>query len=185
MSVSGSFNDWQKIPLRASREDFTTIVELPEGQHQYKYFIDGRWIHDPGEAMVSDNFGGLNNIMEVKRSDYDFNEAIDVDIEASGAASTAALSSSPPGEYSTLLPEESLVTPLRSPSPPTLPPQLLHALLNLDPISEEDPSLMAIPSHVMLNHLYALSVRDGVMVLGSTHRYRQKYITTMLYKPIK
>ena len=38
--------------------------------------------------------------------------------------------------------------------------------------------------HVLLNHLYALTVRDGVMVLGATHRYKRKYVTTMLYKPI-
>ena len=36
----------------------------------------------------------------------------------------------------------------------------------------------------MLNHLYALSIRDGVMVLSATHRYRKKYVTTLLYKPI-
>lgn len=36
----------------------------------------------------------------------------------------------------------------------------------------------------MLNHLYALAVKDNVVVLGATHRYRQKYVTTVLYKPL-
>ena len=36
----------------------------------------------------------------------------------------------------------------------------------------------------MLNHLYALSIKDGVMVMSSTQRYRKKYVTTLLYKPM-
>lgn len=47
-----------------------------------------------------------------------------------------------------------------------------------------EPTLLPEPNHVMLNHLYALSIRDGVMVLSATHRYRKKYVTTLLYKPI-
>ena len=51
------------------------------------------------------------------------------------------------------------------------------------PLSVE-PTLLPEPNHVMLNHLYALSIKDGVMVLSSTQRYRRKYVTTLLYKPM-
>ena len=27
--------------------------------------------------------------------------------------------------------------------------------------------------------------QDGVMVLSATHRYKKKYVTTLLYKPIR
>ena len=27
--------------------DFSAVVELPEGTHEYKFYIDGKWIHDP------------------------------------------------------------------------------------------------------------------------------------------
>uniref|UniRef100_A0A672LDW2 Association with the SNF1 complex (ASC) domain-containing protein n=1 Tax=Sinocyclocheilus grahami TaxID=75366 RepID=A0A672LDW2_SINGR len=47
-----------------------------------------------------------------------------------------------------------------------------------------DPALLPEPNHVMLNHLYALSIKDGVMVLSATHRYKKKYVTSLLYKPI-
>ena len=33
-----------------SREDFTLILDLPEGTHEYKFFVDGQWLHDPGEV---------------------------------------------------------------------------------------------------------------------------------------
>jgi hypothetical protein len=39
-------------------------------------------------------------------------------------------------------------------------------------------------SHVMLNHLYAQSVKDNVLVMACTTRFRRKYATVVLYKPI-
>ena len=47
-----------------------------------------------------------------------------------------------------------------------------------------EPTLLPEPNHVMINHLYALSIKDGVMVLSATNRYRKKYVTTLLYKPM-
>uniref|UniRef100_A0A3Q3DYM5 Protein kinase, AMP-activated, beta 1 non-catalytic subunit, a n=1 Tax=Hippocampus comes TaxID=109280 RepID=A0A3Q3DYM5_HIPCM len=95
--LSGSFNNWaNKIPLIRSQNTFVTIVELPEGEHQYKFYV----------------------------------------------------------------------------------------ILNKDTGISCDPALLPEPNHVMLNHLYALSIKDGVMVLSATHRYKKKYVTTLLYKPI-
>ena len=183
VSVSGSFNNWQtNLPLYSSQGDLSTIVELPEGPHQYKFFVDGGWVHDPNEATVSDNFGGMNNIMIVKPSDFDLFEALDGDMAVTVGLGSSKLSSTPPGRYGQEMPDSTLG--VRASTPPVLPAQLMQAILNAEPESKQDPSLLAEPNHVMLNHLYALSVRDGVMVLGATHRYKQKYVTTMLYKPI-
>lgn len=88
------------------------------------------------------------------------------------------LSASPPGSY-TRLPPRSL-----DPSvvPPILPPHLLQVILN-NP-DKANATILPQPNHVMLNHLYALSIKDGIMVLSATHRFRKKYVTTLLYKPI-
>ena len=32
--------------------DFTAVVELPEGIHEYKYIVDGEWQHDPDKAST-------------------------------------------------------------------------------------------------------------------------------------
>uniref|UniRef100_F7AW09 AMP-activated protein kinase glycogen-binding domain-containing protein n=1 Tax=Monodelphis domestica TaxID=13616 RepID=F7AW09_MONDO len=49
--ISGSFNNWSaKIPLIKSHNDFVAILDLPEGEHQYKFFVDGQWVHDPSEV---------------------------------------------------------------------------------------------------------------------------------------
>ena len=57
-------------------------------------------------------------------------------------------------------------------------------ILNKDVSYQPDPILLEEPSHVMVNHLYAQAIRDDLLVLSSTQRFRKKYVTTLLYKPI-
>lgn len=33
-----------------SQNTFAAIVDLPEGEHQYKFYVDGQWTHDPAEV---------------------------------------------------------------------------------------------------------------------------------------
>ena len=35
-----------------SHDDFTAIVDLPAGRHEYKFFVDGQWLHDPNEVTT-------------------------------------------------------------------------------------------------------------------------------------
>ena len=71
--------------------------------------------------------------------------------------------------------------------PPKLPPHLMRSLLNTSFVSEDDPSVLPLPHHVMIDHCYR-SRRDdeelgGVTVLGSTHRFKTKFVTTVYYMP--
>ncbi|ORZ14635.1 5'-AMP-activated protein kinase beta subunit, interation domain-domain-containing protein [Absidia repens] len=63
----------------------------------------------------------------------------------------------------------------KQPQPPSLPPHLEKVLLNSHAVSNEDNSVLPVPHHVTLNHLYACSIKDHVMALSSTTRYRKKY----------
>lgn len=178
--ISGTFNSWKtKIPMVKSQEKFTTIVELPEGQHQYKYCVDGEWVHDPKEPTTNNDVGSVNNTITVKKADFEVFEALAMD--STKEANSKQISGSPPGEYSQEIPIRNPQE--KSSGPPILPPHLLQVILNKDTSLQCEPSLLPEPNHVMLNHLYALSIKDGVMVLSATHRYRKKY-TTLLYKPI-
>ncbi|ESO83572.1 hypothetical protein LOTGIDRAFT_133271, partial [Lottia gigantea] len=174
--IGGSFNNWKaKIPLVKSQNDFYTIVDLPEGEHEYKFYIDGNWVKDPNEPTKSNNIGSENNVVKVRNTDFEVFEALAID-------SRTDSSGSPPGEYSQVIPVKQ--TGVKISGPPFLPPQLLQIILNKDTPAHCEPSLLPEPNHVMLNHLYALSIKDGVMVLSATHRFRKKYVTTLLYKPI-
>ncbi|XP_021487444.1 5'-AMP-activated protein kinase subunit beta-1 isoform X3 [Meriones unguiculatus] len=89
--LSGSFNNWSKLPLTRSQNNFVAILDLPEGEHQYKFFVDGQWTHDPSEPIVTSQLGTVNNIIQVKKTDFEVFDALMVDSQkcsdVSGAAS--------------------------------------------------------------------------------------------------
>ena len=41
-----------QFSIHCSHGDFTAIVDLPAGRHEYKFFVDGQWLHDPNEVMM-------------------------------------------------------------------------------------------------------------------------------------
>uniref|UniRef100_A0A0N5BQA2 5'-AMP-activated protein kinase subunit beta-1 n=1 Tax=Strongyloides papillosus TaxID=174720 RepID=A0A0N5BQA2_STREA len=204
--ISGSWDNWErKIPLVKSTQDFTTIVNLNEGKYEYKYFVDGKWMTDDRVPRTTNSIGTENNVIEIVEDDFEVFQALNKDYETSNAGKTmkkiAANDNNGPSrqqshdtpndreleklkDFTQIIPERKYFQDPNS-APPVLPPHLLQVILNKDTQNTAvDPNLLPEPNHVMLNHLYALSIRDGVMVLSTTHRYRKKYITSLLYKPI-
>nr|ACO15240.1 5-AMP-activated protein kinase subunit beta-1 [Caligus clemensi] len=175
----------KEIPMVQSSKDFTALAELHEGDHEYKFLVDGQWLTDPNSASVTDAKGEKKNIIHIQKEDFDAYHALDMDSEA-----VSKLQKHKKGfiRYSSVYGQEipqqihSNLEP-RS-GPPILPPHLLQVLLNKDTPLSCEPTLLPEPHHVMINHLYALSIKDGVLVLSSTQRYRKKYVTTLLYKPM-
>uniref|UniRef100_A0A8C7TPC6 Protein kinase, AMP-activated, beta 1 non-catalytic subunit, a n=1 Tax=Oncorhynchus mykiss TaxID=8022 RepID=A0A8C7TPC6_ONCMY len=165
--LSGSFNNWaNKIPLTRSQNNFVAIVDLPEGEHQYKFYVDGTWTHDPAEPVVTNQLGTVNNVIQVKKTDFEVFDALMVDSQK--CSDMSDLSSSPPGPY-----HQDPYTPKQEEkfkSPPILPPHLLQVILNKDTGISCDPALLPEPNHYVL--------------MDATHRYKKKYVTTLLYKPI-
>lgn len=168
-----------------------------QGKHEYKYIVDGteKTNKDSPKDEATDN-----NVIHVKKSDFEVFEALAMDLASNSGKeeknknnpnSSSFVSGSPPGRYGQELPSHMKDSPQHSAQstssgsgPPILPPHLLQVILNNPNVSSGDSTLLPQPNHVMLNHLYALSIKDGVMVLSCTHRYRKKYVTTLLYKPI-
>ena len=67
--------------------------------------------------------------------------------------------------------------------PPAMPPHLQLTLLNVPPTSDAAAPLPR-PQHVVLNHLYCQRTSQGNgLIVGTTHRFKSKYVTTVMYKP--
>ncbi|KAL2485670.1 SNF1-related protein kinase regulatory subunit beta-3 [Abeliophyllum distichum] len=69
--------------------------------------------------------------------------------------------------------------------PPSLPPHLQHTVLN-HPTNGDPHAPLPAPQNVTLNHLY-IENREAprsVVALGVTHRFRSKFVTVVLYKPV-
>jgi len=177
--VCGTFSDWEKIPMVKSQKDFVALVDLPVGEHQFKYFVDNEWTHDKTLPAVDNECGTKNNVITIQQDDFEAFSALDMDSKVTNTKHHRG----PEAEFGQEIP--GLNSFESKPGPPILPPHLLQVILNKDTPLSCEPTLLPEPNHVMINHLYALSIKDGVMVISSTQRFRKKYVTTLLYKPIE
>ncbi|KAJ2551955.1 hypothetical protein EV175_003490 [Coemansia sp. RSA 1933] len=184
--ISGSFINWQyKIKMHENDGMFGVVVDLPVGTHCLKYIVDGKWRCSNRFIIAPDDDGNLVNYFKVEDVVKEADEEKESNVEGLDAA---ALSNSPPGEYGTAIPDLARIAResgnSRRNDPPLLPPHLNNVLLNSTDVRRDDPSILPVPNHVVLNHLYACSIKDNVMAVSSTSRYRGKYMTTIYYKPV-
>ncbi|KAL0947903.1 hypothetical protein HGRIS_010538 [Hohenbuehelia grisea] len=97
--------------------------------------------------------------------------------DAAAASSSNANGTLAPTSSST---QPSATTP--TPAPSTALP------MHLDPFQDgpglaDDTSVLPVPSHVVLQHLSTSAIRNGVLAVGTTNRYRKKFMTVVYYKP--
>ena len=112
-------------------------------------------------------------------------------------------------QYQSFLQSAPYLAPV--PQPPMLPRIMDKVIVNADyrkidnnahsaqqmPAGRDDNSILAVPNHVVLNHLTASAIKNGTLGVGTTTRYRQKvcllsgieneelnsqYITTMYFR---
>ena len=70
--LCGDFNEWSPRSLRMFRRTpsgpWERRVTLEPGRHQYKFIVDGEWIHDPAARENTPNpHGSLNSVIEVSQ----------------------------------------------------------------------------------------------------------------------
>ena len=59
--------------------------------------------------------------------------------------------------------------------------KLILEILNQSIKNTKEPSIVGKPNRVFLDHLYCSAMKHGLMVLGTTSRYKKKYVTTVYY----
>jgi hypothetical protein len=60
------------------------------------------------------------------------------------------------------------------PRPPSLPAFLKESVLNDKSLRENDTNVLTMPSHTVLNHLGIKSIKNGILVISGTTRYKRK-----------
>lgn len=171
VEVEGSFDNWsQRHTMQQSGKDFTIVKLLPPGVYQYKFIVDGEWKYAPDQQAMYDDQRNVNNVLEVQ-------EYVPENLDSLSGFEPPP---SPPSSYTDALP----VPEDYAREPPALPPHLQLTLLNVPPAMDATASLPR-PQHVILNHLYCRRTSESVnaLVVGTTHRYKSKYVTTVMYKP--
>lgn len=206
--ITGTFNGWtRQIPMHRSGNDFTYIHNLKRGKHAFKFIVDDEWRFAPDQPTVADIEGRINNFIDVtdfkpymgdksfeqeKSAAYYAQPATHTTNSAKGhghhgedgggldkSSQHGVMTDDPDGEvFSTEIPDLDEYTK----DPPPLPPHLRHIILNKPP-QLQDTAALPVPQHVALNHLYCTAIRDNMMVLGITQRYKTKFVTTVYYSP--
>ncbi|KAG7127818.1 SNF1 protein kinase subunit beta-3 like [Verticillium longisporum] len=69
------------------------------------------------------------------------------------------------------------------PTPPSLPGFLGKPILNAAVLMKDDNSVLNMPNHTVLNHLATSSIKNNILAVSATTRYKSKYVTTIVYKP--
>lgn len=201
--ITGTFNEWSRqIPMHRSGNDFTYIHNLKRGKHAFKFIVDDEWRFAPDQPTVADIEGRINNFIDVTdfkpyTGDRDFEkekaaseygrcrtgvEGKDgADEEPAEDADKKDMVDGPDRDgdlFTQTMPDVDEYTK----EPPPLPPHLRHIILNKPP-QLQDTAALPVPQHVALNHLYCTAIRDNMMVLGITQRYKTKFVTTVYYSP--
>lgn len=69
VNLAGSFNGWDamSVPLvNDGTGNWAVVSDLGEGEHEYKFVIDGEWLADPENPDTkSDPYGGSNSLVIV------------------------------------------------------------------------------------------------------------------------
>jgi 1,4-alpha-glucan branching enzyme len=72
VSVVGDFTHWGKHPVRLRKETggiWRVTVPLEEGEHHYRFLVDGEWRDDPECAVrVPNPFGSQDAVVKVADS---------------------------------------------------------------------------------------------------------------------
>ncbi|DBB09495.1 TPA: hypothetical protein ACH3X3_008055 [Trebouxia sp. C0006] len=172
VEVEGSFDNWTtRHSLQRSGKDFTLVKLLAPGVYQFRFIVDGVWKWAEDEPAVRDDEGNYINVMEV-------HEYVPENLESLSGFEPPA---SPPSSYSNPMPTPDDYAK----EPPVMPPHLQLTLLNVPPTTDAAAPLPR-PQHVVLNHLYCQRTSQGNgLIVGTTHRYRSKYVTTVMYKPTR
>ncbi|XP_057985162.1 SNF1-related protein kinase regulatory subunit beta-2 isoform X2 [Hevea brasiliensis] len=171
IAVTGSWDKWNKREhLHKVGKDFVILKMLPSGVFHYRFIVDDQLSYASDLPWECDDSGTVYNILDVQE---------DVP-EAPESLSEFETPPSPVTSYN----NESLDNYDFSKQPPDIPPQLQLTLLNVQSAAESHQSLPK-PRHAVLNHLYIQNNRGQPVALGSTHRFLQKYVTVVLYKPTR
>lgn len=71
--VAGTFNDWAVLDAKKAKKmkeeeagKFSLNMFLTEGEYEYKFYSEGKWINDPAAETHKQNaFGTFNSVLTV------------------------------------------------------------------------------------------------------------------------
>merc|ERR1711939_544523 len=194
--VTGTIFQWnKKYRLHAvpgQPDILRAIIHVKPGTHHIRFIVDGVMQCSKHIPTTVDFGNNLVNYIEVSADDI----PQEGDPQAPKTPRTKPVL--PPGRYSSQVPqylvdldkaEETSAYQYAAaaieklPTPPSLPGFLGKPILNAATPMKDDNSVLTMPNHTVLNHLATSSIKNNVLAVSATTRYKRKYVTTIMYKP--
>ena len=184
-------------PRSSESEPLSAVVPLPPGTHHLKFFVDGEMRTSDDLPTAVDDTGILVNYLEVNADDMpplDRQSSLPSPASShrrpTASANLLTAFSKKNKRYTNEIPaylrefEDSYDDNCRRigsgegdiPFPPSLPMMLQKVILNTNSTMKDDASVLGIPNHVVLNHLATSSIKNQVLAVSATTRYRKKVI---------
>lgn len=174
VAIEGSWDNWKTRDfLQKSGKDFTIVKVLPSGVYHYRFIVDGQWRYSPELPQEHDDLGNIFHVLDLKDSVPEVLNNVPGSESPSSPISSYNNSPFNLEDFNEKLPE--------------LPPLLQQSPLDRPSSISDNPESLEKPLTAMLNHLYIQRGRTGqsLVALSSTHRFQTKYVTAVLYKPLK
>jgi len=173
----------------------SAVVAIPPGTHHVRFWVDGEMRTSHSLPTAVDDTGILVNYLEVSADDMPpLNRQLSTD-SAGGAPPTpsdrvpSVVPAEAPLRYTTEIPaylkefSDSYEEDPRgggggyaedAPPPPSLPMMLQKVILNPSNTTRDDASVLGIPNHAVLNHLATSSIKNSILAVSATTRYKKK-----------
>jgi len=179
VAVAGTWDNWKvRVTMSYADGHYICFMDLPVGTHEYKYIVDGIWVYTKNLPITRDQKGNINNVLTLQPI-----EPI-----------TLKISSSPPESYTQEEPDWDNLSIMSEAhrrrygtGPVQLPAHLERALLNTA-ANPEDPTILPLPHHTLLNHMYSYPGRKaseddpGLLIYGLSLRYKKKFVTYVYHR---
>lgn len=178
---------------------FTTTINILPGTHHVRFLVDGQMQTSPDLPTTVDFGNNLVNYIEVSPDDVPSTQpetagaasrGKDLDTAAEGEAKRPHFREVPPNDMFSYSipsylqdfdqPEDSqpyssaLSAIEKLPNPPTLPSFLGKPILNHATLIKDDNSVLNMPNHTVLNHLMTSSIKNNILAVSGTTRYKDK-----------
>jgi len=176
VALEGSWDNWvSRKTMQRTGKDFSILLVLPSGVYHYRFLVDGEWRYILEFPFLPGESGHICNVLDVNAYVPEYLHSV---AEFEGP-------SSPESSYGQAFPGEEEFAK----EPAVAPSQLHVTVLGMENSADPDPPLSSSskPQHVLLNHLF---IEKGwpsqqMVAMGLTHRFESKYVTVVLYKPLK
>lgn len=170
-------SEWTKLPMSRSEDNYFVIVDLPPGQHQFRFLIEDAIKVDPTQPSTPMEGSEMCNVLVVSQDLMSTNDDDDLVDDAEGWGQTETQFDET-RKYPPMLPPHLRYTPLNT--PPTQVRCQTDGSLNVAAAALEAEHL-PLPLSVTINHVY-FQKREDHIVSGMTTRYCNKFTTIAYYQ---